>query len=389
MGRRTSKPISTKALLGNGSGNVVAVAYDVLPRSAVLAAFVLGWVLQMIQAQVVGDGRWMAQHTAQFAAGAAVWLFATWPWARGFVRLTFIAAAVAIPVAWIANLYGALPGPTVPRGQRSGLWFGDPNPLGVMIAMNAAVASALLRRVRWLALPLWGLAAVVTAGMWTRGALVAVVLSFATWALTRYSLRGMVVVAGGTALMIAVFAASVTYGPERWSATFGLPTFERFVGASVVDREGMGGIFARLEAHEQAWGVIRATWPWGAGYGAFAEVSRDLPGRMFVATHAHHQVLQIAAETGGLGLLAWLAPLIAATWGLGWRGVWLLAPVIAVAGVLFFSEAPFLHVSAFYATWTALGLARQAADGSWHVKWWSIRSNEAPSSTAISGADDA
>ena len=336
----------------------------------VLAAFAVGLALQLMQAWAVGDQRWMGHHAAQFAAGAAVWVFATWPRARGFLRVVVVAIAALLPVAYVVAVFGWAPAVIPAGGWRSHLWWENPHLFGIMLASSAALASMLLTRARWTALLLWAAAIVVTVALWSRGPTLAIVLGGATWAWTRYGWRGRLRIAAAAVLIGAVVVVSVARGPEGWSALFGEGTIARFLDGSVVDPDGRGGLFARLRAHEAAWTIVGATWPWGAGHAGFGDAYRQVvaPDARVALQHAHHQVLQFLATGGPLGLVAWLLPLFAVAWGLGALGWWMLSPFLAVHAYLWGTEAAFLNSSAFYATWVAFGLARQAAVGAWPIR---------------------
>lgn len=170
--------------------------------------------------------------------------------------------------------------------------------------------------------------------------------------------------------MIVVLGVGARFAPEPVAQLFGPMTVERFVGGGVVDPGGTGGVFARARAHQAGWTVAARTWPWGAGFGGFDEayLKHVEPGARHALEHAHHQLIQLLAEGGLLGLLTWMIPLVAAVWRLGARGRWVLAPFIAVQAVLWGIESPLLFAGAFYATWAALGLARQASRGAWPIR---------------------
>ena len=337
------------------------------PRRAVLAAFAVGWLLQMVQVVMVDDYTWVGQHSAQFGAGVVVWLFATWPKSRMFVRVVVLAVAICLPMAYIAHLLGVLPGPSIPPGQRSGLWFVNPNLLGIAIVSSTALASLLITRARWLTVPLWVLAGTITVAMLSRAALVAAILGLSSWGWTRF--RGVsrvwfMVSAAALVLLAGVFVA---HGPEPISETFGPQTRERFTGGSVADPAGSGGVFARLRANGAALQLISLSWPWGVGAHRFGDayLAAIAPEAPHALGHAHNQVLNLLAEGGVFGLLAWTLPLCVALWGLGRRAWWFLVPMVVVQAVFWISESPFLFAGAFYATWVALGAARQVAVGSW------------------------
>jgi hypothetical protein len=341
-----------------------------LPRQIVITAFAAGLALQLLQASIVGDERWIPEHLAQFGAGAAVWLFATWHRARWVVRIAAIGFLIVLVTAYVANAFGVLPGPPMAPGHRNGLWWRDPNLLGVALASTAALASMLVTRARWTALPMWGAALVVAVASWARGPVIAILLGALTWGWTRYGPRGRWRMGAVAVLVVAASVASLAYAPERWSRLFGAATVERFVGGDVLDTTGTGGVFARLRSHEAGWAIAAAHWPWGAGVGGFADAYRTLvaPEARHALDHAHHQLIHLVAVGGVLGLLAWLSPLVAALWGLGARAWWMLAPLVATQAFLWGSETPLLFAGAFYAIWSAIGLARQVSTGTWVVR---------------------
>jgi len=350
-------------------GSLQPMARGPLPHRWVLAAFGVGLALQLLQAWVVGDQDWMPQHVAQFAAGAAVWWFATWPRARGFLRWVAVVAAAVLPLAWGMAVLGVAPGWIPAQGWRSSLWWGNPHLLGIMLASTVALASVLVTRARWTVLVLGGAALVVTVANWSRGATVALLLGLVTWAWTRVGWRGRVWLAAGAGVVGLAILASIAYGPEGWSALFSERTAARFFDGSVVDPDGRGGVFGRLRSHDAASVIVTASWPWGVGQAGFADAYRTLvaPDARYALGHAHHQVLQLLAVGGLPGLLAWLLPLAAAVWGLSSRAWWVLAPFLAVQAFFWGTEAPLLNSGAFYATWVALALGRQVSRGTWPV----------------------
>lgn len=139
-----------------------------LPRTIVLAAFGVGLALQLIQAWTVGDQRWMPQHVVQFVAGAAVWWMAAWPGMRLPFRVVAVAFLVAMISAYVLNAFQALPWLSFAPGQRNGLWWRDPNLLGIALTSTAALAAMLTTKASWLAAVLWGTAFAVAVASRTR-----------------------------------------------------------------------------------------------------------------------------------------------------------------------------------------------------------------------------
>ena len=340
-----------------------------LSRPAILTAFAIGLALQLVQAWVVGDQRWMAQHTAQFAAGAAVWWLATWGWMRPVLRTIAISLGVFLPVAYVLSANGLVPNLIPAGGWRSSLWWGNPHLFGMMLASTAAGASILITRARWTALLLWAMAGVVTIAIWSRGPTLAVLLGAATWTWTRFGWRGRLRVAAVVTTVLAAAVITEGVAPERMPSLFRDGTGGRFFDGSVVDPNGRGGVFARLGAHAGAWRIIAHSFPSGVGFGSFADVFLEVvaPDARFAPQHAHHQILQLLAEGGLLGLVAWAIPIGAAMWGMARRAWWAVAPFVAVQAYLWGTEAPFLSSSVFYAFWVVGGIVWQVSMGTWKV----------------------
>ena len=108
-------------------------------------------------------------------------------------------------------------------------------------------------------------------------------------------------------LLILVVAAIIAAGLVARS-----DKMSRFVVATILEPDRNPGVAVRLGVWRDALRLFRADPVTGAGLGTFDEVSYTLEGttaeHLFRGTgwHAHNVYLHVLAETGLLGLLAWL-----------------------------------------------------------------------------------
>lgn len=191
--------------------------------------------------------------------------------------------------------------------------------------------------------------------------------AFLHWRQPHPVLRRLLWVAACFFLAYIVFQLAVTYGVLRPSARASVTAVDRLFGSAV------GGYSDRLALWQTAWAMFLAQ-PWfGAGWGAFPGAHFHLaeqiypPGKFPFFHHAHNIVLHVLAETGVVGLVLLLAPLVAAGWRLRAheqsqvlpgapsqsevRGHWLL---LALAGVFV------LHSLLEYPLWYAYFLGPAA-----------------------------
>ena len=244
--------------------------------------------------------------------------------------------------------------------------FRQPNPFGGYMGLTAPVALSLAwwamgrawqRRhtpQRWrlliLAAGLGAAASLITLGLlasWSRGAW----LGFATAVATIIVMRGwrMIAIVGLAALVVLATALLSGYTGDQVTAAladrlFG-PEFIAFADPRTIEITNVNfATVQRLAQWWAAWGMLR-DYPWlGVGIGNYAVAypAYALPRWYEPLGHAHNYYLNVAAEVGGIGLLAYVFAGVTALVWVGRQAVhlqgWSQALAIGVLGM-------FVHLS--------------------------------------------
>lgn len=204
--------------------------------------------------------------------------------------------------------------------------FGQPNPFGGYLAMTLPVALALaLWRRPWvgrpsrltlLAFAATGICGVALLMSLSRGAWLGVIVGLAAlfWARVR---RGGLVIAVGLAAVIVLFGLDAAHVvPATVSARLAqiVQYFGLFDASRVVPTPQNWAIVERMAHWQAAWNMYLARPILGVGPGHYALAYPDYRVNdfwIYPLGHAHNVYLNIMAETGFLGIAAYLAQFVA------------------------------------------------------------------------------
>lgn len=204
--------------------------------------------------------------------------------------------------------------------------FGQPNPFGGYLAMTLPVALALaLWRRPWLGRPsrltllafvATGICGVALLMSLSRGAWLGVIVGLAAllWAQVR---RGGLIIAVGIAALIALFGLdSAHVVPAAISARLAqvVQYFGPFDTSRVVPTPQTWSIVERMAHWQAAWNMYMARPILGVGPGHYALAYPDFRVNdfwIYPLGHAHNVYLNVMAETGFLGIVAYLAQFVA------------------------------------------------------------------------------
>lgn len=224
----------------------------------------------------------VAAHAAGRASGRR--------WSAAGVLLA--GAVVGWAIATRAPFTGPLAGPTGYTNASAQLY------VQALLAAALATAGASTDRSRRAAVGLVGLLAVMVVTASSIAATFLLGVAGAVMVLTRVGRRGgPMVVAGVAVAALAALAASVAVA----------------VAGDEVATSPVGDALSpvRVELWQDAWALVDAD-PWsGVGTGRYTEATA-LDERYEMATHAHHELLEMAVETGVHG-----AVLLVALWSWG------------------------------------------------------------------------
>lgn len=200
--------------------------------------------------------------------------------------------------------------------------FGQPNPFGAFmgftlpLALGAAIGYFLYqRRLNAWAILYSGLSIIILAGLltsWSRGAWIGFMCGAAAliWALPRRRWVGSGIVLGSATVMVVLLLLGIL-PPSLTNRLIGFTAdftgFQDVRGVIISDEN-----FAVVErlAHWQSAIDMARTSPWiGVGFGNYEAAYPDfaLINWPFALGHAHNYYLNLWAETGIIGLLAYLA----------------------------------------------------------------------------------
>jgi O-antigen ligase len=328
-------------------------------RLAAVFTFSLAcWLAQMA---IADDWTWWPLHVAQVLTAFVLVAAMQVGFLRVAMRVTAVVFAIGLPVLLFMVRAGFADGLGLHAGPRTGLWYGNPNPLGGSLVISAVVAAIAAGRFRWLGLGVLALGTLAATAIQVRGATVAGALAIVVWIWTRYRGRQRVYAFLGTVAVVAVLGAGLTlYDPPgpRGPVLDAFVIQQRFNLFALSDRNQSGGWWPRLRSHRIALSFFAARPIAGIGYSQFddwylAEVDPD--ARHPVA-NAHNLVFDLMAQGGLLGLLAWAVPIGATLW---WaRRRWcFLAPLLIAMLWLNTIETALFWSGVFYGYWFAVGWA--------------------------------
>ncbi len=226
--------------------------------------------------------------------------------------------------------------------------FEQPNPYAGYLALIAPVALGVLTGFRFqapgfklsqpetwnLKLGTWGLAilAVLALGSmlaaalmsWSRGAWIGIGAGLLVTIIVQSRRAFALTLVAAFALAFVVLLSSINLIPEAIAARFaGIADYWGVFDVRGVKVDDANFAIVERMAHWQVAAMMFATHPWlGVGIGNYAPVypAYALPYWSDPLGHAHNYYLNVAAETGGLGLGAYLLLWGAAFWQ-GWRAV--------------------------------------------------------------------
>lgn len=356
------------------AGVVTALVLLVRQRRAVLALpavrlalalFACYWLPALASAvDAVDPGKTWSQVASQLRFGLfAVFVAATvrsvpqWLW---LLRAGALLLALWVADAWIQALTGTSLGGSMDSDRLSGIFGADNLKLGgVLAALSPLLLVWLqsrfgLKGVLVGALALSGV--ILLAG--SRAAWLVWLLVLAGWCWRPGAIERRRALAVVGAVLLAGLA--VGWGAYQWSPEFA-QRIERTVHLAQGDAEGVDHALAgRLNIWRASVDMIRSHPVNGVGVRGFRHVYADhaIDGDWLLAEggafHAHQLVLEVASETGAIGVLGWLAGLV-----ILWRTVRRMPaaargqarPLLLALAVMCF---PLNTHYAFYSSWWGL-----------------------------------
>ncbi|RAP56978.1 O-antigen ligase family protein [Oleiagrimonas sp. MCCC 1A03011] len=332
------------------------------------AAYLLAALLSALDSVAPGRSWLTVAGILRYAPLGIYACFAIRRWPR--LRAMYVASAIVVACwaldAWVQMFTGwSLGGQAAPH-RISGIFGADNLKLGPVLA-------SLSPFVVWAARERWGLRGMVAAlllllgpillsgsrAAWLTFALV--VLAYAAFEARTLKRFALFCAGGLVALALAVgvawqfsprFEARVTRSMQVFSDS------ESGVNAALSGRLDIWGVAARMYAGHPINGVgvrgFRYAYPQYAPKNDHFVVSDEACGAHEGACHAHQLLLEVASETGTLGLLIWLAAAAVAV--RAWRRVGSAArrrafPATLALGVTLF---PLNTHLAFYSAWWGL-----------------------------------
>lgn len=302
-----------------------------VPRLAIV--FTSAWLLWLAQMAVAGDWEWWWLHTAQIGTACVVLMLTQVRWLIVVSRVLAVAFAVFLPMLLFAVRAGWADGLGLYAGSRTGLWYGNPNPLVGSMVVSAVVAALAVNRHRWAGALLMTLGSVAAATIQVRGAAIGGILAVGTWLATRFHGRTRWWVAGAIAAsaVLAVVALAWFDPPGRQGPLIGRAVLERFDPRALADRTSTGGVFVRLRAQRIGLEFFAERPIAGVGFGGFATAYLEKvdPEATHPITNAHNLLIHLLATGGLLGFLGWALPIGATLWWARRRLVY-LAPLLVL-----------------------------------------------------------
>ena len=321
------------AVLANAraAGGFPAFPQSVLWLRRALAAFVVLYAIQTLYSQDFSNG---LQNVCFFLAPFSLVfaLLSDLRWDRRLLVLSLgVLAAEALTFALIGfyeyHVRELLWNDAVIRSNdfhvyfRVNSLFWDPNVYGRYLALVTVVlmAAVLWARSRMVALSLSAAAIVLALGMITtfsQSSFLALMAGLATLAALRWSLRWTLAVVAGGAVIAAVAVLSGGGSLKIDLSTSNRANVESSGRASLIS----GG--AELFSDRPVYGY---------GAGSFSHAFRKSQGGRTPVSESHTEPITVAAEQGIIGLVAYLALLVAALAVLG-RGLRAVMPGLGGAG---------------------------------------------------------
>ena len=245
----------------------------------------------------------------------------------GLITVGFFSADWSYEVAFIEELFSFLPPQLIslPDGPTGGVHtnqLAEPVLFFCMVAFSLAIGVIAQRVLRFRALIIIGTAMVVALLLLTQsrsawvgavGGVIALLVGWATTETTSRIRNGLVLSIG--VLLFCIIAALVVIGPERIQRVWDEPP-----------RSSTIGTLRTLKFRQEVWlwsFVMIEDVPFtGIGLGSFRQAVHRLYPIAISADedigHAHNTFLQVALDTGVIGLIAYIAILIGAAC-LAWR----------------------------------------------------------------------
>lgn len=343
-------PQATVVWIGCGTYTLAAA---ISALDAVAAAKTWGTVAASLRLGLYALGMiWLYQRAQQSGVSAGLLH-------RGIAIVVSVPLAVWVLDALAQALTGWSLGGSADADRLSGIFGSDNLKLGPILPVLAPLLLWPLLNGwrRWLLLAYSGvLVVVLLAGAragWISFALVSAILA---WHLSRGSWKHLLALATISALL-AGLAGSVAYRVSESFAVRVDKTLELAGGDVEFALAGRGWIW------QTGWSMAKAHPVNGVGVRGFRHAYADyaVPGDPWVqgestgASHAHHWLLELLAETGLMGLLLWLAA-IAWLWRCWWRSR-LAAPGQAAWAALAVLMFPINTHLALYSTFLGIVLA--------------------------------
>lgn len=352
------QPLSGDAL----APGLAAVAVERSQIVAVLWAFGTGWLLGAVSLALNGSWWWLPYQAAQFGSAMTIVVGMAWRPARRVLKGLSVLTALWWPFALVCMRLGLVGGLFRSPRVAEALWHGFANPMGGCVVVSSVVVVLLLVPRQWLAAVFLPLAVIITlsAASGSLGAVVAALVSAAVWWWTRFRrrerLRALLVGTSVAAVLVAGILPVDLLDPHAGLLKPGV--VQRLFPPDFLAETATSPVFARLDAQVAGLRFFLRSPLSGIGqdeYGSAFAAQMDA-GRVYPLGNAHNFPIQLLAEGGVLGFLAWGVPL-ALTFYWARRRVWYLAPLLAAVGWLNLIEVAFFWSGVFYGYWAVLGAA--------------------------------